>query len=254
MLDAYARRVAAFVTFEDHVKMGGFGSAVVEALEEMGIAVPVVRIGWPDQFIEHGKDRRRSAQSMASPSMRHTRRCCRCCTRASAAPWSPASTEVPMQFQNAAMHCRSLPDLRALHRNRLRDSVRDRIRSPSILHVAVCDNPQKIKFFYATFRIVLAWMLRLLSAGILAWSQNVRRSRPSRPALPWFSPAAPSSTSPTGAAPRAISRTPSSSSRTDKITDVGSRARRSHSQGRARHRLHRQVPHPRPRRRLCRDE
>ena len=51
----YARRVAAFVTFEDHVKMGGFGSAVVEALEEMGISVPVVRIGWPDQFIEHGK-------------------------------------------------------------------------------------------------------------------------------------------------------------------------------------------------------
>ena len=55
MLALYARRVAAFVTFEDHVKMGGFGSAVVEALEEMGRAVPVVRIGWPDQFIEHGK-------------------------------------------------------------------------------------------------------------------------------------------------------------------------------------------------------
>ena len=57
MLAAYARRVAAFVTFEDHVKMGGFGSAVIEALQDMGIAVPVVRIGWPDQFIEHGKDR-----------------------------------------------------------------------------------------------------------------------------------------------------------------------------------------------------
>jgi 1-deoxy-D-xylulose-5-phosphate synthase len=55
MLGQYARRVAAFVTFEDHVKMGGFGSAVVEALEEIGSAVPVVRIGWPDQFIEHGK-------------------------------------------------------------------------------------------------------------------------------------------------------------------------------------------------------
>ncbi len=54
MLQRYASRVA-FVTFEDHVKMGGFGSAVVEALEEMGLAVPVVRIGWPDQFIEHGK-------------------------------------------------------------------------------------------------------------------------------------------------------------------------------------------------------
>ncbi len=55
MLDRFASRVAAFVTFEDHVKMGGFGTAVVEALEEMGHAVPVVRIGWPDQFIEHGK-------------------------------------------------------------------------------------------------------------------------------------------------------------------------------------------------------
>jgi len=55
MLQAYARRVAAFVTFEDHVKMGGFGSAVLEALDDMGIAVPVVRIGWPDHFIEHGK-------------------------------------------------------------------------------------------------------------------------------------------------------------------------------------------------------
>jgi 1-deoxy-D-xylulose-5-phosphate synthase len=55
MLEGYASRVGAFVTFEDHVLMGGFGSAVVEALEEIGSKVPVVRIGWPDQFIEHGK-------------------------------------------------------------------------------------------------------------------------------------------------------------------------------------------------------
>ncbi len=55
MLAQYAKRVAAFVTFEDHVKMGGFGSAVVEALDDMGCTLPVLRIGWPDQFIEHGK-------------------------------------------------------------------------------------------------------------------------------------------------------------------------------------------------------
>ncbi|MGD0548127.1 MAG: 1-deoxy-D-xylulose-5-phosphate synthase [Terracidiphilus sp.] len=55
MLLAYAGRVAAFVTFEDHVRMGGFGSAVIETLEDLGSAVPVVRIGWPDQFIAHGK-------------------------------------------------------------------------------------------------------------------------------------------------------------------------------------------------------
>jgi 1-deoxy-D-xylulose-5-phosphate synthase len=55
MLDQFARRVSAIVTFEDHVKMGGFGSAVIEALKDMGCSVPVVSIGWPDKFIEHGK-------------------------------------------------------------------------------------------------------------------------------------------------------------------------------------------------------
>jgi 1-deoxy-D-xylulose-5-phosphate synthase len=54
VLESYSKRVAAFVTFEDHVKMGGFGSAITEALQDMGSTVPVVRIGWPDQFIEHG--------------------------------------------------------------------------------------------------------------------------------------------------------------------------------------------------------
>jgi 1-deoxy-D-xylulose-5-phosphate synthase len=55
VVEHFARRVAALVTFEDHVKSGGFGSAMLEALNQMGISIPVVRIGWPDQFIEHGK-------------------------------------------------------------------------------------------------------------------------------------------------------------------------------------------------------
>lgn len=55
LLAEYAKRVTAIVTFEDGVLMGGFGSAVLEALNEMGLEVPVVRIGWPDAFIEHGK-------------------------------------------------------------------------------------------------------------------------------------------------------------------------------------------------------
>jgi 1-deoxy-D-xylulose-5-phosphate synthase len=55
MLKRFSERVAAFVTIEDHVKMGGFGSAVLEALESIGSHIPVVRIGWPDKFIEHGK-------------------------------------------------------------------------------------------------------------------------------------------------------------------------------------------------------
>ena len=55
LMGRYARHASAVVTFEDHVLMGGFGSAVLEAFNEMGIETPVVRIGWPDQFIEHGK-------------------------------------------------------------------------------------------------------------------------------------------------------------------------------------------------------
>jgi 1-deoxy-D-xylulose-5-phosphate synthase len=41
------------VTFEDHVLMGGYGSAVLELFNEKRITTPVVQIGWPDQFIEH---------------------------------------------------------------------------------------------------------------------------------------------------------------------------------------------------------
>jgi 1-deoxy-D-xylulose-5-phosphate synthase len=51
----YAKRCGLLVTMEDHVLAGGFGSAVLESLSEQGIDVPVVRVGWPDQFIEHGK-------------------------------------------------------------------------------------------------------------------------------------------------------------------------------------------------------
>jgi len=55
LIARYARRATAVVTLEDHVLMGGFGSAVLEALNEQGVETPVIRIGWPDRFIEHGK-------------------------------------------------------------------------------------------------------------------------------------------------------------------------------------------------------
>jgi 1-deoxy-D-xylulose-5-phosphate synthase len=43
------------VTLEDHVLAGGFGTAVMETLNELELQTPVVRVGWPDSFIEHGK-------------------------------------------------------------------------------------------------------------------------------------------------------------------------------------------------------
>jgi 1-deoxy-D-xylulose-5-phosphate synthase len=54
-LEFFGRTASLIMTFEDHVLHGGFGSAVLEELSNLGISVPVVRIGWPDQFIEHGK-------------------------------------------------------------------------------------------------------------------------------------------------------------------------------------------------------
>ncbi len=33
--------------------MGGFGSAVLETLDDLRIDTPVARVGWPDNFIEH---------------------------------------------------------------------------------------------------------------------------------------------------------------------------------------------------------
>ena len=50
----FARAAEVVVTLEDHVLMGGYGSAVLELFNEKRITTPVVQIGWPDQFIEHG--------------------------------------------------------------------------------------------------------------------------------------------------------------------------------------------------------
>lgn len=54
LLAEQAKRAKLFVTFENHTTVGGFGSAVLEALSGMGLNTPVVRIGWPDTFIAHG--------------------------------------------------------------------------------------------------------------------------------------------------------------------------------------------------------
>jgi 1-deoxy-D-xylulose-5-phosphate synthase len=51
----YCKRCELVITMEDHVLAGGFGSAVLESLNAQEIDVPVMRVGWPDEFIEHGK-------------------------------------------------------------------------------------------------------------------------------------------------------------------------------------------------------
>jgi len=54
LLLSQATVVPLVVTMEDHVLAGGFGSAVLEALQDAECSTAVERIGWPDKFVEHG--------------------------------------------------------------------------------------------------------------------------------------------------------------------------------------------------------
>jgi 1-deoxy-D-xylulose-5-phosphate synthase len=49
-----ARTHALLVTLEDNVIAGGAGSAVAECLAARGISVPLLQLGLPDRFLEHG--------------------------------------------------------------------------------------------------------------------------------------------------------------------------------------------------------
>ena len=54
LLLSHAACIPLIVTMEDHVVAGGFGSAVLEALQEADCPAAVERLGWPDKFVEHG--------------------------------------------------------------------------------------------------------------------------------------------------------------------------------------------------------
>jgi 1-deoxy-D-xylulose-5-phosphate synthase len=53
-IEFFARAVEVVATIEDHVLYNGFGCALMEHLHSQRINTPVVRVGWPDEFIEHG--------------------------------------------------------------------------------------------------------------------------------------------------------------------------------------------------------
>ena len=55
LLHRMAHEKKMLVTMEENALAGGFGSAVLEALADVGLLVPVVRFGIGDAFIEQGK-------------------------------------------------------------------------------------------------------------------------------------------------------------------------------------------------------
>lgn len=54
LLLSLAKSHDAIVTVEEGCVNGGAGSAVIEALQQAGVVCPVLTLGLPDQFIEHG--------------------------------------------------------------------------------------------------------------------------------------------------------------------------------------------------------
>ncbi|MFW6286725.1 MAG: transketolase C-terminal domain-containing protein, partial [Candidatus Sumerlaeota bacterium] len=54
LIEGLARTHDLVVTLEDNSIVGGFGSAVGEALHAAGIATPLMTLGLPDHWVEHG--------------------------------------------------------------------------------------------------------------------------------------------------------------------------------------------------------
>jgi len=54
LVQQLARTHTLLVTVEDNVVMGGAGSAVAEAIAAAALAVPMLHLGLPDRFIDHG--------------------------------------------------------------------------------------------------------------------------------------------------------------------------------------------------------
>lgn len=54
LLEEISRRYDRIITVEDGVRAGGFGSAVLEWMEDHGFSPRIKRLGLPDRFVEHG--------------------------------------------------------------------------------------------------------------------------------------------------------------------------------------------------------
>jgi 1-deoxy-D-xylulose-5-phosphate synthase len=54
LLLTQAAKVPLVITAEENALQGGFGTAVLELLNDSGLSLPVVRVGIPDHFVEQG--------------------------------------------------------------------------------------------------------------------------------------------------------------------------------------------------------
>jgi 1-deoxy-D-xylulose-5-phosphate synthase len=55
ILEEVGKKFRRIVTVENGTKKGGLGSAVLEWMNDHGYHPEVIRLGLPDEFVEHGK-------------------------------------------------------------------------------------------------------------------------------------------------------------------------------------------------------
>ncbi|MBW2364746.1 MAG: hypothetical protein JRF25_06665 [Deltaproteobacteria bacterium] len=55
MIASLVKKIPRVITVEENVRQGGFGSAVIECLNDQGLKdFSLIRLGIPDVFVEHG--------------------------------------------------------------------------------------------------------------------------------------------------------------------------------------------------------
>ena len=70
MLLPMARRIGLVVTMEEGCLAGGFGAAVLEAFQDNDLLVPLLRIGIPDQLVDHASpEQSKHALGLTPPQM-----------------------------------------------------------------------------------------------------------------------------------------------------------------------------------------
>lgn len=70
MLLPMARRIGLVVTMEEGCLAGGFGAAVLEAFQDSDLLVPLLRIGIPDQLVDHASpEQSKHALGLTPPQM-----------------------------------------------------------------------------------------------------------------------------------------------------------------------------------------
>ncbi len=68
-----AKNIGKVVTLEEGCIMGGFGTAVMEALQDNNICVPVKRLGVPDILVDHATpDQSKADLGLTSSQMAQT--------------------------------------------------------------------------------------------------------------------------------------------------------------------------------------